>query len=183
MARQNFSEADVKKMGLVWDVEKGMYIKNTRRNGRMEFNFNNYKNYSTPIGRPEIKKGIAFTGHRKDIDARKLIFQWVGKHISLNEWYSSKHWSHRNKVAKEWHEFFKKFLITPRPQFARYCITLQYNSKLDPSNTITLVKLLEDCLQKEGIISNDNKDNCKKIEIMPDLTMKPKSYKIIVAEA
>ncbi len=110
----------------------------------------------------------------------KLEFKWADKHISLNEWYSSKHWTQRNKKAKEWHDFFKSYLIKPYPKFEKYSITLEFNSRLDPSNTITMVKFIEDMLQEEGVIANDNKDNCKGIHIVPILDMKKFSYKIIV---
>lgn len=109
-----------------------------------------------------------------------LIFEWDGKDISLNKWYSSQHWTIRNKAAKDWHSFFKKMLITPYQKFDAYTLTLEYNSRLDPSNCITMCKLLEDMMQKEKIISNDNKDNCKGIHIIPNLNMKKKSYKITV---
>lgn len=110
----------------------------------------------------------------------KLEFKWADKHISLNEWYSSKHWTNRNKKAKEWHEFFKSYLLKPYPRFEKYSITLEFNSRLDPSNTITMIKLVEDMMQKEGVIINDNKDCCVGVHIIPVLDMKKFSYKITV---
>ena len=109
-----------------------------------------------------------------------LVFQWADKHISLNDWYSSKHWTQRNNSRNKWHTFFKSFLTKPLPKFKTYKVILEYNSRLDPSNTITMIKLCEDMLQEEGVINNDNKDNCKGIEIIPNLIMKKKSYRLII---
>ncbi len=110
----------------------------------------------------------------------ELVFQWAGKHVSLNEWYSSKHWTHRDKIKKEWHKFFKSFLIAPYPKFNKYKLELEYNSRLDPSNTITMPKLLEDMLQEEGVIPNDSKKHSKGISLIPNKEMKKFSYKITV---
>jgi len=113
-------------------------------------------------------------------DEHHLVFKWAGKGLSLNEWYESKHWTQRNKIAEEWHMFFKKFLIQPYPRFDKYEIILTFNSRLDASNVITKIKLLEDLLQKEKIIENDNNKYCRGLHIIPDLTMKKNSYCIIV---
>ncbi len=111
---------------------------------------------------------------------KHIEFSWEGKDISLNEWYSSKHWSERKKRVIEWHVFFKSFLIKPYPALEKYEISLEYNSNIDTSNCITMIKLYEDMMQEEKIIPNDNKLFCKKITLMPNLDMNHKSYKITV---
>ena len=112
--------------------------------------------------------------------SHKLVFKWADKHVSLNEWYSSKHWSHRNKIQKEWHAFFKSYLIAPYPKYNKYKVELMYNSRLDPSNTIPMIKLCEDMLTENGIIPNDTKEFCKGIEIVPNEQMKKFSYQLII---
>lgn len=109
-----------------------------------------------------------------------LIFAWQGRHVSLNAWYSSKHWTHSHTITNEWHGFFKKFLTEPYPKIGKYKLELVYNSRLDVSNTIAMPKLLEDTLQQLGIIENDSKTFCRGISLTPDETMKKFSYKITV---
>lgn len=109
-----------------------------------------------------------------------LVFKWEGKDISLNEWYSSKHWTARNKAKMDWHNFFKQFITHPYPFFATYTITLECNSRIDPSNLITLVKLCEDAMQELGIIKNDSAEFCKGVHIIPNENMKRKSYQITI---
>lgn len=114
------------------------------------------------------------------VNNKGIVFSWSGTHISLNDWYSSKHWTIRNKDAREWHAFFKSFLTKPFPVFQAYDISIEYNSNLDPSNCITMIKLYEDMMQKEKIIPNDNKTYCRGIHLVPNLEMDKKSYKITV---
>lgn len=163
MAQQRFNSGDLKALGLNLQPD-GTYSKQVVKE---------QPKYKKPTHKELIKEVY-------ENKTEGLVFEWADKHISLNEWYSSKHWSHRNKVAKEWHNFFKGFLIKPYPKFETYTITLKFNSRLDPSNTITMLKLVEDMMQEEGIIKNDNKDNCNGLHIIPDMTMRKFSYKIIV---
>jgi len=107
-----------------------------------------------------------------------MIFRWADKHISLNDWYSSKHWTHRNKIKDEWCMFFTEMIPKPYPTINKYTLELRYNSRLDPSNTIPMPKILEDTLQKLGILKNDNKKFCKGLSLIPDETMKKNSYSI-----
>ena len=116
---------------------------------------------------------------------KTITVEWQGKHISLNEWYESKHWANRNKHAKEWHAFFKRLLLAKGKieTVDKYRIALHYNSNLDPSNTITIIKLFEDTMQDIGMVKNDNKKFCVGIYIFPKENMPAKSYKIIVQSA
>lgn len=120
----------------------------------------------------------AFNVDKKVSD--KLVIAWAGKDISLNAWYSSKHWTHRNKQKEDWHKFFHQFLTLPYPYFEQYDITLECNSRLDPSNCITMIKLLEDTLQTCGILKNDTAEFCRGLHIIPVDSMKRRSYKITI---
>ena len=33
---------------------------------------------------------------------REIIFQWKDNHVSLNQWYSGKHWTTRVKLKDKW---------------------------------------------------------------------------------
>lgn len=113
-------------------------------------------------------------------DTSKIVIQWCGKDISLNTWYSSKHWTQRDKQKKEWHKFFKSLIFKPYPVIEKYIITLECNSRIDPSNCITMIKLVEDTMQEMGILKNDSAKFCRGLHIIPVDEMKRKSYKIIV---
>lgn len=143
-----------------------------------------YKPKTTPQPREkslkqEVNKHFKPIILTKHSDATELKIQWQGKDISLNSWYSSKHWTHRNKQRNEWHDFFKMQIHEPYPKFNKYSVHLEFNSRLDASNTITMIKLAEDVLQELGIIENDNNNFCVGLTITPNLEMKKKSYKLI----
>lgn len=111
-----------------------------------------------------------------------IIFEWIGRDLSLNEWYSANHWSERDRDTRQWHEFFAKPFkkLAEIPKYEKYFITLKYNSNLDPSNCITMIKFYEDVLQSLGVIKNDNKNNSLGLSIVPCLDFKPLTYIITV---
>ena len=104
-------------------------------------------------------------------------FGWQGNHISLNEWYRGEHWTKRYNTKKKWTVLFLEILQQYKPfKLERYCLTLEYNSRLDPSNTITMVKLFEDFLIKRDIIKDDSKKYCRGITITPRDDFDNKQY-------
>jgi len=112
---------------------------------------------------------------------KAIKVSWEGSHISLNDWYGSNHWTNRHTQKLRWHDFFKSLLANePVLNFETYEITLVYNSRLDPSNTVAMIKLFEDTMKKMGIIKDDSKKYCKGIQVIPDLNLKSKEYTIIV---
>lgn len=109
-----------------------------------------------------------------------ICISWSKDHVSLNEWYSSKHWSNRNKVRNKWHEKFQKAIPLGTKKFNKYQIALEYNSRLDPCNTITMVKLCEDALQELNIIEKDTKEYCRGVYLIPNISMKKNHYRIFI---
>ena len=61
-----------------------------------------------------------------------------------------------------------------------HIIKLYYNSRLDPSNTITMVKLLEDTMKKEGWIIDDSPKYCTEIRLKFDSELPKKSYRAVI---
>lgn len=163
-----FTEEDLKKKGLVKNA-KGVYEKMPYKPSITKAMVNKYLEGPSWVESHLTENQM--TGYKKE-----LVFSWAGKHLSLNKWYDGTHWREKHKSTDEWHLFFKSFLIEPYPKFDKYSVVLRYNSRLDPDNVITMIKLCSDVLQKEGVIPNDSKDHCRKIEIFPDETMKKKSY-------
>jgi len=105
-----------------------------------------------------------------------IILEWRDVDTSLTKWYASKHWSFRNKEKEFWTSLFLKLLPKRLKQVDKYRIHLRYNSRLDPTNTITMIKMCEDCMKKNHYIVDDTKKHCKGIYIIPDETMGKKHY-------
>lgn len=131
-----------------------------------------------------VKKPIDWRNIKKSatLSANRIDFSWAGADISLNEWYAGKHWTKRNKARNQWHDMFRSMLTgTDLPKFDRYLATMTYNSAIDPSNCITMVKFFEDVMEDLGIIKNDNKKHCRGgIHLIPDLSMKHRHYEITI---
>ena len=108
-----------------------------------------------------------------------ITISWKGKHISLNDWYAGKHWTYRQKQKNLWRTTFTDLLSQhKKPNIEKYSIELEYNSRLDPSNTITMIKLFEDTLIKLGWIKDDSKKYCKYLKIYPNNQFSSKEYKL-----
>jgi hypothetical protein len=165
----HFTEGDLAKLGLVRQPD-GSYKK-----GQV---------YQSPSPKPvkknrEQNQNEIYLEKLSD-DPNDIILQWADKSISLNKWYSSEHWTKRTAAKKEWKEFFFNLFPKPLPTIDKYFLTLKYNSRLDPSNAIAMVKLCEDTMQEFKMLQNDNKNFCRGISLIPDETMKGNTYKIII---
>lgn len=105
---------------------------------------------------------------------------WEGVDLSLNKWYANRHFSYRIKEKEFWSSLFLKLLPKRTKKIDKYMITLLFNSRLDASNTIPMLKIAEDTMKKNHYIVDDSKKYCKGIRIYPDETMGKKDYKLIV---
>lgn len=82
---------------------------------------------------------------------------------SLNDWYSGKHWSFRQKVKNLWREevglLCMQKKIKPITKFPVKISTITYFTDRrgrDSINWATAAKLAEDGLVKQGILPDDN---------------------------
>lgn len=110
----------------------------------------------------------------KDLWMTKITLRGLKK-ISLNEWYAGNHWTKRAKIKKDYTWIIKSQCLDVLPKTGRYEIDYVFyfeRSPLDASNTIAMVKMIEDVLfeddkwdvvRKISIISN--KDGDERVEI------------------
>ena len=112
-----------------------------------------------------------------------MEIRWENKDVSLNVLYSQVHWAKRKKQRDEWHKFFIiKLLSYKRPTKETYKIEMRYNSRLDVSNTILMIKYLEDVIVKKlRWYKDDSPKYCKEITIKPDDRLKRKSYLVNIS--
>jgi hypothetical protein len=115
-----------------------------------------------------------------DEEIATINIEWEGVDLSLNKWYANRHWSFRNKEKEFWSNLFLKLLPKRSKKIDKYIITMYFNSRLDASNTVPMIKILEDTMKKAHYIIDDSKKFCKGIQIYPDETMGKKHYKLTV---
>ncbi len=113
-----------------------------------------------------------------EIDSFEI--EWFNIDLSLNKWYANRHWSFRNKEKEFWAATFMRLLPKRTKQIDKYMITLMYNSRLDASNTVPMIKILEDTMKKGHYIVDDSKKYCKGIRIYPDESLGKKHYKLTI---
>lgn len=106
----------------------------------------------------------------------KLIkeIRWQGKHISLNDWYSNKHWTSRQKQKTQWHSFFSE-LLGNQVKLTKYKLEIEYNSRLDVDN-VMVQKFLNDTMKENGWIIDDNKKYFKGMSIAVNEGLPDKTY-------
>jgi hypothetical protein len=109
-----------------------------------------------------------------------FVIEWEGIDLSLNKWYANRHFSFRIKEKEFWSNLFLRLLPKQFKKIDKYIITLHFNSRLDVSNTIPMIKIFEDTMKKNHYIVDDSKKFCKGIEIYPDESMGKKNYKLTV---
>lgn len=108
----------------------------------------------------------------------EIIFEWQGIDVSLNKFFAGKHWTIRNKIKDQFHNLFGNLLNKKYRKVDKYKVSLEYNSRLDPTNTIILIKIGEDYLRHIEILTDDTKKHCKEVSIVPNENMGKKHYKL-----
>jgi hypothetical protein len=69
--------------------------------------------------------------------------------ISLNEWYSGKHWSERVNIKNSYRWLIKSKVKTKLPKNKKYQVDYEFHfekNPLDASNTVAMIKLIEDSM-------------------------------------
>lgn len=108
----------------------------------------------------------------------EIVFEWEGVDVSLNKFFAGKHWTIRNKIKDQFHLLFGRLLTKKYRMVDKYEVVLEYNSRLDPTNTIILIKIGEDFLRHINVLTDDTKKFCKKVTIIPVSEMGAKHYKM-----
>lgn len=130
------------------------------------------------------------------MDDKKRVWEitYIGKGVSLNDFYSQGKFYKRVNIKNTYSEIFRNLIDKAKVEFIdQYVLTCIYNSRHDPSNIAGMIKMFEDTLtgdknRKTGIykypplIADDSKKYCKGIEIYPDLKMKANHFKFIIKE-
>jgi hypothetical protein len=108
----------------------------------------------------------------------EIVFEWEGVDVSLNKFFAGKHWTIRNKIKDQFHLLFGRLLTKKYRMVDKYEVVLEYNSRLDPTNTIILIKIGEDFLRHINVLTDDTKKFCKKVTIIPVSEMGAKHYRM-----
>jgi Holliday junction resolvase RusA-like endonuclease len=113
----------------------------------------------------------------------EIVLQWENRHISLNDWYSGKHWTYRKKQKDEWMKFmYAQFSPHPKIEFNKFQIEIYHNTRCDCDNLVTISKLTADFMKKNGYCVDDSKKFYKKLSIEVDTVLPKNGIKVIISE-
>jgi Holliday junction resolvase RusA-like endonuclease len=113
---------------------------------------------------------------------REIIFQWKDNHVSLNQWYSGKHWTTRVKLKDKWMAFYEGLFN----QYDKFCfdtfqIKVSHNTRLDIDNMIPTCKLCADFMKENGWCIEDDKRYFKKLIIEVDDELPKNGIKVVIS--
>jgi hypothetical protein len=116
------------------------------------------------------------------LDKRSYTVKYTGQGLSLNSWYSGKHWSQRQKAKNFFKEKFLILFMEAKVKFLpQFKLHLKYNSRFDLDNVVAMAKIAVDTMK--GIyIKNDDKKFYKGLTIEPDETLPKDTYVFIITE-
>lgn len=106
-----------------------------------------------------------------------------GKGVSLNDYYSSSHWSNRHRLVKKYKPMLQVMLEKAGvPQMEEYAMVILYNSRHDPDNVVGLEKLVLDTMKKMGLIIDDSKKYYKFMAILPEPEFKQNTFEFNIVK-
>lgn len=101
----------------------------------------------------------------------EIVFE--GKTVSLNNFYSQKHWTYRKKMRDDFEGKFRDIIKKSDLQpMKRFKIDMVYNSRHDPDNTIIMLKMFVDTMRHLNIIEDDTKKYFRGFSVTPDARLK-----------
>lgn len=130
------------------------------------------------------------------MDKRTWEIIYLGKGVSLNDFYSQGRFYKRSQIKKEYSGIFSRLIAESGMEpIDKYILTCYFNSRHDTSNVSGMVKMFEDTLagdhnRRKGygvyehprMIPDDDKKHCLGIEIYPDLNLPKDCYKFVIKE-
>ncbi|KKN46952.1 hypothetical protein LCGC14_0667760 [marine sediment metagenome] len=120
----------------------------------------------------------------KGVGVLKNIYKisYQGQGVSLNQYYSSGHWSIRYKLVAKYHDIFKDlFEESELKELDGFYLLMFYNSRHDVDNTVGLTKLFVDAL-KGLYVKEDNKKFYKGVMLFCDGSLPTNTFEFYILE-
>lgn len=102
-------------------------------------------------------------------------FKYVGKGVSLNDYYSQGHWSSRNSIKNKYSKVAKTIIeesgLKEGEVVDKFAMIIFYNSRHDPDNVAGFEKIVTDELKTRGNIQDDSRHYYKLFAVIPDMSL------------
>ena len=113
---------------------------------------------------------------------------YVGKGISLNDFYASSHWRTRHNIKTKFKPLFKELIreVLEFNKIDKFALILEYNSKHDPDNVTGTEKLFVDALRVDktgdGWIDDDSKKYYKLYAVKPNDELERNTFRFKIID-
>lgn len=113
---------------------------------------------------------------------KEIVLEWKDNHVSLNEWYSGKHWIFRQKLKEKWLKFSEE-LFEPydKVDFDTYSMKVSHHTRLDCDNVTSVIKFINDFMKKNGWCKDDSSKHFKKFSIEFDDSLPKNGIKVVIS--
>jgi hypothetical protein len=108
-----------------------------------------------------------------------------GKGVSLNDYYSSSHWSARHSLKKKYLKLLFPLMDKElsKDMIDKFGLYIFYNSRHDPDNVVGTEKIFMDMLKTHfGVIIDDSKKYYKSLSIIPDDKLETNTFEFYLTE-
>lgn len=95
---------------------------------------------------------------------------------SMNKIWEARHWTARKKMRDDWHMIVRSKVREKNLMLTYYTMTLEYHSRLDPSNVCVAIKMVEDCLVKMKNLTDDSPKYCRGLHTIPNERLPKNKY-------
>lgn len=122
---------------------------------------------------------LGVMGRFRNVDkVFKVVY--VGKGVSLNDYYTSGHWSKRANLKNKYKKIFTELLEkSEMEKVDKFSILVRYNSRHDVDNVTGLEKLFVDTL-KGTYIKEDDKKFYRGYMVFPDEQLKTNTFEFYI---
>lgn len=110
---------------------------------------------------------------------------YVGRGISLNDFYKQGHWRTRHNIKKKYSQILGEVIEKANLDFCdEFALIVFYNSLHDPDNVVGMTKVFVDCLKGNDFcgkyITEDDKRYYKMCGVIPDTSLEKNTFKFIL---
>lgn len=109
---------------------------------------------------------------------------YQGPGVSVNDYYSSKHWHVRSKIKEKYKDIFLSLFypVFGKDKIKTYCIVVFFNNGYDVDNVVGIEKIFVDTLRYYGTTENDTKTYFKSLIIAADKTLPKNTFQFLVCK-
>lgn len=132
----------------------------------------------------KILKSFIFALSNFGIFKKVFTVTYKGKGVSINDYYSSSHWTTRKHIKTKYGKIFKLLIkeAFKDEKINQYIIIVFYNNNYDVDNVTGIEKIFVDELRACQVTLNDTKKYFKAMIISEDSSLEKNTFQFLVCK-